>query len=294
MTASPMGIAPPYCYACGTARRGDARFCTRCGTTLLGPAGPGPMSSVPTQVPRARAPLAPTQVPSARAPLAPNPVPTMRAPVAHSGIPLPTAWSPRPFEPDAAVRPRSPWYARPATAIVAASVAVVAVGAAVAVVLHGGPAGSTPAPVAVQDAASPAGASSSGPTSVAPTEAPGQLQALAGSDSATVEGLVGSWVPQLSSKRPGLVADGQTWDAASILAEDQALRAAHPDVRLLWSGDFANYRGHDFWVSVVGDPMPTAAAANTWCDAQGFDADHCYAVRLTHSGGPAGNSVMRR
>jgi serine/threonine-protein kinase len=119
------------------------------------------------------------------------------------------------------------------------------------------------------------------------------LRALAASDSSAVEGLAGSWVPQLSSKRPGLVADGQTYDAASILAEHQALQSRYPDARLVWTGDFANYRGRDFWATLVGEPMPTAAMANAWCDAQGLDGNHCYAVRLTHTGGPAGNSVMR-
>ena len=121
----------------------------------------------------------------------------------------------------------------------------------------------------------------------------GQLQTLADSDSATVESFVGSWVPQLSSKRPGLVADGQTWDDAAILTDQRSLRTMHPDARLLWTGDFANYRGRNFWATVIGEPAPTAAAANAWCDGQGLDADHCYAVRLTHTGGPDGNAAMR-
>lgn len=57
------------------------------------------------------------------------------------------------------------------------------------------------------------------------------------------------------------------------------LRTGHPTARLVWTGDFANYSG-DFWATVAGEPMPTAAAANSWCDAQALDADHCW-------GGPA-------
>ena len=186
-----------------------------------------------------------------------------------------------------------PWYARTTTAVVASLAAVLAVGAAVVVVLQSGPAPSAPAVSAAPSAVQSASSVADQPTPATTADPQAQLHGLASSDSATVEGLVGSWVPQLSSKRPGLVADGQTYDAASILAEHQALRSAHPDVRLAWSGDFANYRGHDFWVTVVGQPQPTAAAANAWCDAEGFDADHCYAVRLTHSGGPEGNAVMR-
>lgn len=154
--------------------------------------------------------------------------------------------------------------------------------------------------MAIESASATSGTAPSAPTSSVGGSAPAtsadpqaQLQATAASDSAAAEGLAGSWVPQLSSKRPGLVADGKTFDAASILAEHRSLQNRYPDAQLLWSGGFANYRGRDFWVTVVGEPMPTAAAANAWCDAQGLDGDHCYAVRLTHSGGPAGNSVMR-
>jgi serine/threonine-protein kinase len=42
----------------------------------------------------------------------------------------------------------------------------------------------------------------------------------------TVTQATGHWVPQLSSKQPGLVADGITWDCL-ILAEHNQLRAAY-------------------------------------------------------------------
>jgi hypothetical protein len=154
---------------------------------------------------------------------------------------------------------------------------------------------------ATSDPASPAMAAApasvveaaAAPTSTVASDPMAQLQAVAAADSASVEGAVGSWMPQLSSKRPGLVADGQSWDAAAILAENATLRSAHPDARLLFTGEFANYTGRNFWATVVATPMPTAAAANAWCDAQGLDGDHCYAVRLMHSGGTGGNAVMR-
>ncbi|GLZ51687.1 hypothetical protein Acsp07_13040 [Actinomycetospora sp. NBRC 106378] len=160
--------------------------------------------------------------------------------------------------------------------------------------------GSTSAPVASGTAGTAAGSEASSAVSAAaapstelPADPAAQLQALAAQDSSTVEGMVGSWIPQLSSKRPGLVAEGKTWDESDILAEYRSLQATYPSARLLWTGDFANYRGRNFWATVVGQPMPTAAAANAWCDSQGLDADHCYAVRLTHTGGPDGNSVQR-
>ena len=84
------------------------------------------------------------------------------------------------------------------------------------------------------------------------------------------------------SAPPAVEATRSPWFTRPVTA---TLRTAHPTARLVWTGDFANYSG-DFSATVAGEPMPTAAAANSWCDAQALDADHCCAVRLTHSGGP--------
>ncbi|WP_018332010.1 hypothetical protein [Actinomycetospora chiangmaiensis] len=189
----------------------------------------------------------------------------------------------------------TPWFARPVIAVAAVLVALLAVGGGSYLLLRS-PSTTTVATAptsvtSVGDAVQPSAAAAG--TSGATADPHAQLQSLANADSAAVEGFVGSWIPQLSSKRPGLVADGQTWDDAAILAEHQSLRSAHPEARVLWTGDFANYAGRNFWATVVGVPMPTAAAANAWCDRAGLDADHCYAVRLTHTGGPEGNAVMR-
>jgi hypothetical protein len=213
---------------------------------------------------------------------------------AHTAAPMQPAassWSAAPVQPAAVA---TPWYARPTTAAVAVLVALLAVGGGSYLMLRSSSTTTVAAPSAVapvEDEVQPSAVA--GTTPGASTDPHAQLQSLADADSAVVEGFVGSWVPQLSSKRPGLVADGQTWDDAAILAEHQSLRSTHSDARVLWTGDFANYRGRNFWATVVGEPEPTAAAANAWCDGQGLDADHCYAVRLTHTGGPEGNAVMR-
>ena len=123
----------------------------------------------------------------------------------------------------------------PTTVMALLLVAATAVAVAVVAVMLHGPA----APVTVQSAsstsdASPAAATESPAVGTPASSSPDtQLRAVASSDSAAVEGLAGSWVPQLSSKRPGLVVDGQTDDAAAILAEHQALRSAHPEPRFI-------------------------------------------------------------
>jgi serine/threonine-protein kinase len=48
------------------------------------------------------------------------------------------------------------------------------------------------------------------------------------------------WVPQLSSKRPGVVDEGVVWDNAMTLAEHLRLRQRY-GAKLLWSGDWSTF-----------------------------------------------------
>jgi len=91
----------------------------------------------------------------------------------------------------------------------------------------------------------------------------------------------GLWVPQLSSKQPGLVADGITWDCNSILAEHLRLRGLY-GAKLLWSGDWPHTFGHDdYWVTVAGYTYDTAEGARQWCQDHGRDVpEHCYPTQI--------------
>ncbi|MCX4090928.1 hypothetical protein [Nocardia sp. alder85J] len=137
--------------------------------------------------------------------------------------------------------------------------------------------------------------SSSGETAVLTAVAPAAgdaeaaaiagLRAIADADHAVVSrDLADRWVPQLSSKRIGLVAEGVTWSDARILHEYLQLRSRYPDARLLWSGAWSTFSSPDFWITVVGTAFPTGAGALGWCAGNGFDRDHCYAklVSTTH------------
>jgi eukaryotic-like serine/threonine-protein kinase len=120
-----------------------------------------------------------------------------------------------------------------------------------------------------------------------------QLQQYANGDREYVrDQLAERWVPQLSSKRQGLydAEDGVTYDNASILQEHLQLRSRF-DAKLLWSGDWANFDGSNFWVSVANVTFNDSASALAWCRNQGLDADHCYAgvISETHSGRTAHN-----
>jgi serine/threonine protein kinase len=112
-----------------------------------------------------------------------------------------------------------------------------------------------------------------------------QLRQIAAGDRSVVAAqLADRWVPQLSSKRPGVVDAGVVWDNAMTLQEHQQLRARYSNVRLLWSGDWSTFSASNFWVTVVGVTYSNPAGALAWCRGNGFDRDHCVAkvVSMTH------------
>lgn len=113
-------------------------------------------------------------------------------------------------------------------------------------------------------------------------------------DQNAAEQLVDHWVPQLSSKRPGLVADGITYDYPQIWANFVQLRAQHPDVLLIWSGNYVSYKLTNFYVTIVAESYSDGASANQWCDGNGFAPEDCYAKLLSHSGGSNGTSLLRQ
>ena len=106
--------------------------------------------------------------------------------------------------------------------------------------------------------------------------------------------LTGKWVAQLSSKKPGMTADGITWDNRTTLQEFLKLRQKYPDAKLLYSEDWPVFdAGGKYWVTIAGTPYSTAAEANAWCDAQGFDAEHCFAKYIDTKGPSDGTTVNR-
>lgn len=117
------------------------------------------------------------------------------------------------------------------------------------------------------------------------------LRVQANSDRAFIlTNLNNRWVAQLSSKRPGLNAEGRIWDNQAILDEFLALRLRFSDVRLLYSDEWPvfNYRG--WWVTVAAATFPGPDAANNWCRAQGFTKDHCFAKLISSTQGPEGST----
>jgi serine/threonine protein kinase len=141
-------------------------------------------------------------------------------------------------------------------------------------------------PVTTYDPESPP-ATQPVPTSVrsAPQDPLQQLRQIANDDRPLVSAQIADrWVPQLSSKRPGVVDNGVVWDNVMTLQEHLQLRQRYPDARLLWSGDWSTFSAPDFWVTVAGITFADSAGALAWCRNQGFDRDHCAAkiISTTH------------
>ncbi|WP_094273790.1 hypothetical protein [Rhodococcus sp. OK302] len=111
------------------------------------------------------------------------------------------------------------------------------------------------------------------------------LRAIADADRPVVLSQLGEkWVPQISSKRLGLVADGVTWNNTEMLREHLELRLRYPNVKLLWSGEWSVFSSKDFWITVAGVTYSDSADANRWCSTNGLSADHCFAklISATH------------
>lgn len=120
------------------------------------------------------------------------------------------------------------------------------------------------------------------------------LQRQVEQDRDRAESFVGSWLPQLSAKKPGMTASGVVYDYRKTWSDFLDKRAAHPDAMLLWSGEFTGFRYGDFWITVVPEPFSDGQSANAWCDSQSIGKDDCYAKRLTHTGGYEGNTLLRK
>lgn len=120
------------------------------------------------------------------------------------------------------------------------------------------------------------------------------LESQVAKDRPNVEAFVGYWVPQLSSKRPGLVANGITFDHRAIWADFTTSQAQHPGVLLVWSGDYSSFKLANFWVTVAPQYFDSGEAANDWCVGAGIGRDDCYAKRIMHTGGYTETTLLRK
>ena len=269
------------CLTCGRELGPYSRFCGACGT---------PVAQQPQQQPQH------PQQPLPQQPVAePLPQPAPQSWAEPETIPQPTAYPP----------PPQPRHSAPRNLLlpIVAGVAVLALATTGVVVFLLPRSTSQAQPPASTSSAQPS-PTTTGTTTTTTTTATtttttptpptvADLQQQVAADHNTVETLVGQWVPQISSKKLGLVVKGVQFGYPEIMADFTALKSRFPQAALLNSNDYTNFSGKDFWVTVQATTFGTADAANAWCDQQGFAADDCYASRLMHTGGPDGNSKTR-
>lgn len=120
-----------------------------------------------------------------------------------------------------------------------------------------------------------------------------QLSQRIDEDRPEVEQLFGKWVPQLSAKNEGMVVDGETYDLDAVLANHLDLRDAHPESRLLRSGDYPVFRFDGFYITIVALPFETADEANAWCDEHEFPVNECFAKFINNTGSWQDAAVYR-
>lgn len=109
-----------------------------------------------------------------------------------------------------------------------------------------------------------------------------------------LDGGANRWVPQVSSKRAGLVVDGRTLSNADVLRDHLDFRQRFDQARLVYSGQWSTFNDSDWWVTVVGPSWVYPEGANGWCDRQGFDVDDCFAKFLSNLFGPERTTVYRK
>ena len=110
-------------------------------------------------------------------------------------------------------------------------------------------------------------------------DAQAALDAMVSADRGRVEQLVGSWVPQVGSGRPGFVDGGAATTASSLESSFEQSRQQYGAVVFV-TGEFVGQRD-GFYIAVVPSPSTTAAEALGWCRAQELGPGECYARLVT-------------
>nr|WP_225952660.1 serine/threonine-protein kinase [Mycobacterium sp. OAS707] len=154
-----------------------------------------------------------------------------------------------------------------------------------------------PGPTVYQTVPAPTSSASPPPRS-ANTAAPDpeaasleQLRQIAAGDHASILANANDqWVPQLSSKRPGVFDQGVVWDNVRTLQEHLRLRQQY-GAKLLWSGDWSTFSDGDWWVTIAPLLFTDSSGALQWCREQGYDRNHCFAKLISTTHGVAGSTA---
>ncbi|WP_238567629.1 hypothetical protein [Bifidobacterium stellenboschense] len=108
------------------------------------------------------------------------------------------------------------------------------------------------------------------------------LQWQVAQDKSKASAFMSTYTTQLSSKRQGMVIDGKTWSCRDILAHFITLRDKHPNVLLIWSGDWPTYDANPtkYYVIISGESFGSTDDAWNWCHSNGYGQVDCLPVNL--------------
>lgn len=270
-----------YCEQCGAEVPQNDEFCSRCGARVTAPTGSTPPATSP-------APSSSSQ------PAAPPDPPV--------GAGSPTA---RP-----AVSRRSP-AAKLLPVVVAALVVVVG---GIGWLLFAKPSGTSSAGSARTTAAPPpthqqaqgtttkpaaptsrqtasTTTAKSTPSTTSPsldpeTAAQQQIQQISAADRVRVAGVLGQWIPQLSSKQVGLSDPADPWFPGQPYTNQMILQAyknyqqQYPGAMLLNSSDYSSFTYPGYWVIVLDLPFSSQDETLDWCTARGISRDNCIGTKI--------------
>lgn len=108
------------------------------------------------------------------------------------------------------------------------------------------------------------------------------LQWQVAQDKSAAGAFMTTYTTQLSSKRKDMVVDGKTWSCRDILAHFITLRDRHPNVLLIWSGDWPNYDSNStkYYVIISGESFGSVDDAWNWCHSNNYEQVDCLPVNL--------------
>lgn len=118
------------------------------------------------------------------------------------------------------------------------------------------------------------------------TAAQQQIQQIVAADRNRVAGILGQWVPQLSSKQVGLADPEDPWYPGQPYTNQMILQAyknyqqQYPSAMMVPSSDYPSFTFPGYWVVVLEMPFSTQDEALDWCDARGISRNNCIGTKI--------------
>lgn len=116
-------------------------------------------------------------------------------------------------------------------------------------------------------------------------EALQELERLVAADEERVDSqMLDRWIPQVSSKRLGLEADGIVYDYAAILDHFTGLEESLGDLMIINSADYPSFELQGWYVGLAAESFGSSDGALGWCASHGMaDRNRCFAKLVSRT-----------